>query len=103
MRDYKRDIELRKLGSDFKEQQGFKCTDPSDGHEQWVKKITDTRFEVYEQHSDTLNDIDLEDFTTGAILSAIRTFGYENLQTVKDIYGDNANQIIAECLSELGV
>jgi hypothetical protein len=102
MRDYKKDIELRKRGSDFKEQQGYKCTDPSDGHEQWVKKITDTRFEVYEQYIDQLNDIELLDYSPEEVLSAIRAFGYKDIQRLQEIYGEDSNQVIAECLSELG-
>lgn len=79
--------------------QGFICTDASEGTEQWVKKISDTRFQVYERSTNIISDIDLNDFSEQAIRNEITGY-YDSLEQLKKMYGDDSNMIIAECISE---
>ena len=46
--------------------------------------------------------IDIDDFDEDSIQEVIKCY-YENIREVKKIYGDSANQIIAECLFESDV
>lgn len=74
---------------------GWICTDSDT--DQWVKKISETKFEVLENGS--IQEIDLSEYTDEEILSYISSYGYD-LDSVKEIYGMSANQIIAECIAE---
>ena len=78
-----------------KESEGWMCTDQDT--DQWVKKISETKFEVLE--NGMIQEIDLEKYTDEEIIDYISSFGYD-LDSVKEIYGESANQIIAECIAE---
>lgn len=76
-------------------QEGFICTDPDTN--QWVKKISDTVFHVFE--NEETHEINISEHTEKEILGYISPYGY-TLESVKEIYGEDANQIIAECIAE---
>lgn len=44
--------------------------------------------------------IDLEDEEDGDIANVIKSYGYKTIEGLKELYGDGANRIIAECLAE---
>ena len=77
---------------------------------QYVKQLDKTEFKLIEVSVLGYNDesavyvetIDLDDFDEDNIQEVIKCY-YENIQEVKKIYGDSANQIIAECLFESDV
>ena len=75
--------------------EGFICTDPST--RQWLKKLSDNHFLVLER--DEMHDIDLTEYTDEQIDSYLAAY-YPSLDLVKEIYGEDANQIIAECIAE---
>lgn len=72
-----------------------------------MKQLDKTVFKLIEVSVFGYNDesavyvetIDLDDFDEDNIQEVIKCY-YENIQEVKKIYGDSANQIIAECLFE---
>ncbi len=78
---------------------GFICTDGSDETEQWVRKISDTKFEVYERASGVMQDIDLNEYTEKEIRDYVSGF-YDSLEDLKEMYGEDSNMIIAEIVSE---
>lgn len=78
---------------------GFICTDGSDETEQWVKKISATKFEVYERPANVMQEIDFADYTDKEIREYISGY-YGSLEELREIYGDDSNMIIAECISE---
>ena len=45
--------------------------------------------------------IDPTDYTERQIEDCIRTYGYDSMKDVRDIYGAEADAIIAECLFEM--
>ena len=77
---------------------------------QYVKQLDKTVFKLIEVSVLEYNDesavyvetIDIDDFDEDSIQEVIKCY-YENIQEVKKIYGDSANQIIAECLFESDV
>ncbi len=75
--------------------EGFKITDPSNN--QWIKKITETNFLVYEK--ERLFDIELNEYTEEELLDEVSGY-YSSLGEIKMLYGEDANQIIAECIAE---
>ena len=79
--------------------QGFICTDASETTEQWVKKLSPTRFEVLERPHHLILDIDLKDYTETEIKDYISGY-YDSLEELREMYGEDSNMIIAECISE---
>jgi len=75
--------------------EGFTLTD-SDSN-QWVKKITETNFLVYDNENEF--DIELTDYSEEELDDYIAAY-YPSLIEMRIFYGDSANQIIAECISE---
>lgn len=75
--------------------EGFICTDPST--RQMVKKLSDNHFLVLER--DEMHDIDLTKYTDEQIDSYLVAY-YPSFDLVREIYGEDANQIIAECIAE---
>jgi hypothetical protein len=74
---------------------------------QFIKKINNTTFEVVEVVGADVcgfkisqQTIDIEDLTEEDIQDVITGFGYESIDDVKNIYGDDYAQIIAECEAE---
>lgn len=74
---------------------------------QYVRKISDTKFEVIdlvylgENYGISRQEIDVQnDYKESDVLSALEGYGYDSLGMISEIYGDSANQIIAECLAE---
>jgi len=55
------------------------------------------KYEVYE---DTINVQDYFDGMMDELTSILNSFGYESVEAVQAEYGDDANQIIAECIFE---
>ena len=78
---------------------GFICTDASKETEQWVRKISDTKFEVYERHSNLMHYIDLEEYSEKELESEISGY-YGSLKELREMYGKDSNMVIAECISE---
>lgn len=78
---------------------GFICTDASKETEQWVRKISDTKFEVYERHSNAMSEIDLNEYSEKDLESEISGY-YNSLKELRELYGKDSNMIIAECISE---
>lgn len=89
---------MKKTKAELKKD-GFLCTDGSAGSEQYVKKLSRTRFLVYERDADVMSDIELKRYTDVELTEYISGY-YKNLQEVIDTYGDDANMVIAECISE---
>lgn len=75
--------------------EGFTLTD--DDTNQWVKKITETNFLVYDNENEF--DIELTDYSDEELDDYIAAY-YPSLPEMREIYGDNANWIIAECIAE---
>ena len=75
--------------------EGFTLTD-SDTN-QWVKKITDTNYLVYEREEQF--NIELNDYTEEQLDDYIAAY-YPSLPAMRELYGENANWIIAECIAE---
>jgi len=74
-------------------------TDP--GEDQKCKIINTTTF-VYSQ-GDIEEEINIEDYTLDEIEDIIISYGYTlkvGKQNIETLYGDDANQIIAECIFE---
>ncbi len=75
---------------------------------QIVKELDEYRFDLAQVENYPSPDsfvvvrsnIDLRDYSDAEIDSFIHGFGYDNLQDLKDSYGDKSNQIIAECIFE---
>jgi len=78
---------------------GFICTDGSEETEQWVRKVSDTKFEVYERASNVMQDIDFSDYTEEEIRGYVSGY-YDSLEDLREQYGESSNMIIAECISE---
>jgi hypothetical protein len=78
---------------------GFICTDGSEETEQWVRKISDTKFEVYERASGVMQDIDLDEYTEDEIRDFVSGY-YDSLEDLREQYGNDSNLIIAEIISE---
>tara|TARA_R110000851_G_scaffold328535_1_gene499458 strand:+ start:439 stop:762 length:324 start_codon:yes stop_codon:yes gene_type:complete len=89
---------LKRVKSDI--DSGFQMTDEDDGHQR-MKKISESTFHYRcEFHSKTIKDIiDVGQMDATEQEEAIWGF-YESLSQVKEIYGNDANQIIAECFFE---
>lgn len=79
--------------------QGFICTDASEETEQWVRKISDTFFQVYERHCNTMSEVDLTEYSEKELESEITGY-YGSLKELQEIYGNDSNMVIAECISE---
>jgi hypothetical protein len=77
------------------EEKGFYCTDPDTN--QWVKKISNTRFLVYEKA--VLFDIDINDYSKEELEEKISAY-YNSLEEVLELYGEDSNEILAECIAE---
>jgi len=77
----------------------FICTDASKTTEQWVNKVSSTEFEVYELPSDKMHSISLKDYSEEELQKEISGF-YHSLEELRTQYGEDSNQIIAECISE---
>jgi hypothetical protein len=77
------------------EEKGFICTDHD--NYQFVKKLSDTEFIVIEDNNEY--EIDLNDYSEEQIKYNITAY-YSSLEELKEIYGDDSNQIIAECIAE---
>jgi hypothetical protein len=79
----------------------FTLTDPD--NKQYGRQLSPTKFEFKEK--DRFDDgeiemiIDLEAYSDKEKESHISAY-YSSLQEVKEIYGDEANWIIAECIFE---
>jgi len=73
---------------------------------QFVKKIDLDTFEVIDVYSRgadcgiSRQAIDLKNYDKDDIWNCLSSFGYSSMSQFNEIYGDKANQIIAECLSE---
>lgn len=80
---------------------------------QAVKKITERRFEVVEaimiapldakkidRYGISQQIVDLDDYSEKEIYDYISSFGYKSVDEMKDIYGEAANQVVAECIAE---
>jgi hypothetical protein len=77
------------------EKNGFVCTDPDTN--QWVKKLSDTNFLVYD--NDRIHDIELSEYSEDDLNQEVSGY-YSNIYEVRRLYLQNANQIIAECVAE---
>lgn len=74
---------------------------------QWRRKINDTAYQLIEVRKVFCNEyvfvfktINTEDYGEEDILSCIESFGYESMKTIKELYKEDANGILAECLFE---
>lgn len=78
---------------------------------QYVKKIDDGIYKIAEvigvnwieeekPWGISYTTIDLEDWSKDEIIDHINGYGYENIEKVKKLYGDDYEQIIAECIAE---
>jgi len=76
-------------------EEGFTLTD-SDSN-QWVKKITETNFLVYDNENEF--DIELNDYSEEELDDYTAAY-YPSLPEMRELYRDSANQIIAECIAE---
>lgn len=74
----------------------WKCTDPST--DQWIKRISDNVFEVFENGEVT--EVNLSLYTEVELEDYVRAF-YDSLSDLREIYGEEANQVIAECIAEI--
>lgn len=80
------------------------CTDPDT--KQYGRQLTDVLFQFKEEGKDE-TVIDLTGFTNGEIEGVINSYGYtlykseEHSHNIYDLYGKQANWIIAECLFEM--
>ncbi len=79
---------------------GFKCTDNSKETEQWLKKVSNVEFQVYEKHRDEMNTVYINDFTEEELMEQITGY-YQSLEELRKEYGEDSNQIIAEIISEM--
>lgn len=75
--------------------EGFICTDSDTG--QWLKKLNDTHFLILEKGE--LQNINLTEYTDEELDSYLAAY-YPSIDLVRDLYGEDANQIIAECIAE---
>ena len=72
---------------------------------QYGRQLTDFLFEFKEDNKEQTG-IDISGFTNGTIEECINSYGYtlfetkEGLINIKELYGKQANWIIAECLFE---
>lgn len=82
--------------------EGFICTDGSERTEQWVKKLYTGRFLIYERYHDVMNEIKLSDYSRSQLEHYISGY-YKSLEEISELYGDDADQIIAECISEMSI
>ncbi len=78
---------------------GFYCSDGSEETEQWVLKLTHTKFVVYERHADCMQEIDLNDYTDQEIRDFVSGY-YNSLEELYAMYGPGSNGVIAEIISE---
>lgn len=74
---------------------------------QFVLQKTKTVFDVIEiekvnktTYHATCRNIDITRVEKGDLTSILKSYGYSGEKDVKSQYGDSANQIIAECISE---
>ena len=95
---------MKKTKAELKKD-GFLCTDGSAGSEQFVKKLSPTRFLVYERNADVMSDIELKRYSEAELEDYVRGY-YKDLAELREIYTgkhgivDDANMVIAECISE---
>ena len=82
------------------------CTDPD--NEQYGRQISERVFEFreksrgldeYEEDEYVEMIIDLDDYSDGQIDNHISAY-YTDLNEIVNVYGDDANWIIAECIFE---
>ena len=86
------------------------CTDSC----QAVKQNTENSFEVVEvvlvapktakkvnHYGISQVSVNLDEFSEEGISHCLNSFGYESVEEVKKLYGESANQIIAECIAEM--
>jgi len=90
---------MKKLSQKQLKSKGFICTDASEGTEQWVRKISETNFEVYERALNVMNEVDLTKYTDVELESQISAY-YDSLEDLRKMYGKDSNMIISECISE---
>ena len=89
----------KKLTKAILKARGFICTDASKHTEQWVRKISGDQFQVYERPDNVMKDIDLADYTDKEIREFVSGY-YKSLEELREQYGKDSNQIIAEIISE---
>lgn len=77
------------------EKDGYECTDPDNN--QYVQKLSPTRFAVIERN--TLHLIDLDDYSEDELNEYVDSY-YGSVEAVRHEYGEQANKIIAECIAE---
>lgn len=82
--------------------------------DQIVRKISDNCFEVIEailvaplevegvnHYGISRQTIYLDDYSEEDIIDELSYFGYDSIKHVRELYGEDANQIIAECIAEM--
>lgn len=80
---------------------------------QVLRKISDNVFEVIEVvmiapldeeevdcYSISQQIVNIDDYSEEKIIDYISSFGYDSIEEVKENYGEEANQVIAECIAE---
>lgn len=75
----------------------WKCSDPSQGQDQWVRKISKTVFDVFEQGQ--VITVAIKQYTDEQIKEYTSAY-YDSVEEIREQYGEEANQIIAECIAE---
>ncbi len=76
-------------------------TDPDTN--QHGRQLSETKFEFYEGMGFDPTPIDLDDYKDGVIEYIISAYGYSlypGPEYIRDLYPDNYNWIIAECIFE---
>jgi hypothetical protein len=87
----------------MKEEPKWKLTDPDT--EQYGRQHSKFMFEFKEKRKEP-SAIDLSGYTYGEIEDTINSYGYtlynseKGLENIKELYGNNADWIIAECIFE---
>ena len=75
--------------------EGYECTDGDNN--QYVKKISNTEFMIIDNNR--IHEIDIDDYTNLEIREHISGY-YSSLEELQEMYGDDSNQVIAECIAE---
>lgn len=78
---------------------GWTCTDPDNN--QWGKKIKDGHYQFMEERNGEWFDLDivLKHYEPEEVENYVSAY-YKSVEEVKEIYGDDAEWIIAECVFE---
>lgn len=73
---------------------------------QFTKKITSTKFQIIDigkfpggSYAVNFEEIDIEDYSEKEIEQYVNGY-YDSLKGLRNIYKENSNQIIAECIAE---